>query len=97
MIAFIGDGQSVKPYRLFGFDTYTAENPEEAEEALKKISRSDAEAVFMTEDLFEDAGGVARGLGIHAVAVPAAGGVKGTGGKYIRDVLRKALGTEIAD
>ncbi len=97
MIAFIGDGQSVKPYRLFGFDTYTAENPEEAKEALEKISRSGAEAVFMTEYLFEGAGEAARALGIHAVAVPAAGGVKGTGGKYIRDVLRKALGTEIAD
>ncbi len=97
MIVFIGDRQSVKPYRLFGFHTYAAENPEEAKEALEQISPAETEAVFMTEDLFEAAGGAARERGLHAVAVPAAGGSRGSGGKYIRDILRKALGTEITD
>ena len=95
MIVFIGDGESVKPYRLFGFHTYTAGTPEEAGEALEQISPAEAEAVFMTEELFEAAGAAARERGIHAVAVPAAGGSRGTGGRYIRDILRKALGTDV--
>ncbi len=97
MIVFIGDARSVKPYRLFGFKTYSAENGEEAKKALEEISASHAEAVFMTEELFESARDSARELGIHAVAVPGAGGGRGTGGQYIREALRKALGTDISD
>ena len=97
MIAFIGDARSVKPYRLFGFNTYTAENPAEAEKALEEIASSGAEAVFMTEEVFEAARGSAKELGIHAVAVPGAEGSRGTGAKYIRETLRKALGTDIPE
>lgn len=97
MIVFIGDARSVKPYRLFGFKTYTAENGEGAKKALEEIAASHPEAVFMTEDLLEAARDFARELGIHAVAVPGAGGSRGTGGKYIRETLRKALGTDISD
>lgn len=97
MIVFVGDTRSVKPYKLFGFKTYTAENGEDARKALEEISASHAEAVFMTEELFESARDAAEELGIHAVAVPGAGGSGGTGGKYIRETLRKALGTDISD
>ncbi len=95
MIVFIGDSDSIKPYRLFGFTALAAGTVEEAKKLLEEISRTAPEAVFMTEELFEQTGAFARQLGIHAVAVPAAAGGKGTGGAYIKEILKKALGTDI--
>jgi vacuolar-type H+-ATPase subunit F/Vma7 len=92
MIVFIGDSESVKPYRLFGFKTYTAETGAEAEEILRKLP-GEASAVFITEELFSP-GGFADSAGIRPVAVPGLKGGAGAGAAHIKDMLRKALGTE---
>ncbi len=97
MILFIGDEKSARPYRLFGIDTRVAETPEEAEDVLREISAGTTAAVFMTEDLFDKAGGFARSIGMHVVAVPGVRGKTGNAGKHIREMLQKALGTEIKE
>lgn len=93
MIIFIGDKESAKPYRLFGFETYEAETPEEAAAALEKIPEG-ASAVFVAEDVFPGTGETLRGPGLRPVAVPGAKGGTGAGSAHITEMLKKALGTD---
>ncbi len=95
MIIFIGDEESAKPYDLLGFTCYRADTPEKAREILYGIDAADAEAVFITEDLFSRLEEFISALDFRIVAVPGISGGKGAGADYMKRILRKALGTEI--
>lgn len=85
-IAVVGDKKTMLPFKAFGVSTFEAKSPAEAEELLASITQF--EVVFVMEELVEGK------LPPNVTLIPGIKGNIGRGERILKDIIRRATGTE---
>ncbi len=96
MIAIIGDRESILPFKAFGIAGFEAGKPSEAEKILVSIEPDKYEIVFMTEELMQGLKKTEIVSAVNVVAIPGRKGGSGYGREILRELIKKATGTETA-
>lgn len=97
-IAVIGDKDSVLAFKAVGVETFSANNPFEANDLLKKL-KDDYAVIFITEEIAAQIEDTLNKLKTHAypavIPIPGSLGSNGFGLKGIRRDVEKAIGADI--
>lgn len=98
-IGVIGDRDSILGFGILGVTPFVAENPREAEEALRKAAGEGYACIFLTEELAADMGEILdeyRGRPDLAILlIPGNTGRVGLGTSMLREAVEKAVGKDI--
>ena len=86
MIAMIGDKKSGLLFKAFGIAAFEANNPSEAQKILDSITQYNV--VFVTEGLIETE------IPPNVTVIPGIKGSIGYGESFLRNLIKKATGTE---
>ncbi len=89
MIAIIGDKKSILPFKAFGISTYEAKNEAEAQKILDSIR--EYKVVFVTEELMKTE------PPSNVTLIPGRKGSLGYGKLILRNIIKRATGTEVSD
>ena len=97
-MAIIGDGDSVLAFTAGGVDAYTATNPEQAENLIKKLAKT-YQVIFITDVLAKQIDEVIQRYLSSTypiiLSVPSKDGSNGYGMDKIKSAMEKALGVDI--
>lgn len=98
-VAVLGDRRSVIGYRGLGLDTFEAAGSAAAREAWPQIISASYDVIFLTEDIYEGIADLVLELSEQATpavaVIPGARGGTGVGGRKIRRIVEKAIGTDV--
>ena len=89
MIAVIGDRTSILPFKAFGISTFEAKDADSAQKILDSIR--EYKVVFITEELVKGAPPP------NVTLIPGRKGSLGYGKLILRNIIKKATGTEVPD
>lgn len=99
-IAIIGDKDTIWPFKAFGFITYPMKDILDANNTLKDMLHKEYSIIFVTEDVFAQCEcqiQEIQSLPLPAIVIlPNNQGSQGIGRKRLQQILRKAVGSEIA-
>ena len=97
-IAVVGNKDIILAFKAIGMDVYSAENTDEGENIIKKISKEYA-VIFLTEDIargMEDTLSKYKSKPYPAIIpIPSHEGSTGYGMDSIKKDVEKAVGTDI--
>lgn len=97
-MAIIGDGDSVLAFKAVGIDAYGVENAAEAEDLIKKLSKTHR-IIFVTDALAKDIDEVISKYNAAAypiiLPVPSKTGGNGYGIERLKKQTERALGVDI--
>lgn len=98
-IAFIGDRDTVWPFRGLGGEVFFSDEHESPARLVADAVRSEFKIIFVTEDVYEAARESIEALQEQAVptfaVIPSVTGSRGTAMEMIRDSARRAMGVEL--
>ncbi len=98
-IAAVGDAASVLVFRAAGVETVFAENPAEAERAVRALAAEGCRVIFVTERLLEQLPDLAahyrRTAYPAVISIPGRDGPTGYGAGKIAENMEKAIGTSL--
>jgi len=89
VIAIIGDKKSILPFKAFGISTFEAKDKAEAKKILD--STREYEVVFITEELIQTEAPP------NVTVIPGRKGSLGYGKLILRNIIKRATGTEVSD
>lgn len=89
MIGIIGDRKTILPFKAFGISTFEAEDSESAQKILDSIR--DYKVVFITEELIKGE------PPSNVTVIPGRKGSLGYGKLILKNVIKRATGTEVPD
>ena len=97
-IAFIGDRDSVWPFKALGTDVFFCDENDSPRRLVAEVLSGGFQVVFVTEDVYEDARDeidAVNELALPTVTViPSVKGSRGIAMQVIRDSVRRAMGAE---
>lgn len=98
-IAFIGDRDTVWPFKAFGTDVFFSDEHESPTRLVAEVSQRNFKIIFVTEDVYE---GARAGIDAFAEAstpvfaiIPSVRGGRGVAAQLVRDSVRRAMGAEL--
>ena len=100
-IAVIGDGETVLPYKAFGFATFASEAKDSGSIIRELISCDEYSVIFITEEHAEAQGDVLRELKVSertfpiVIEIPGISGSRGHGRDRIKRIVERAVGADI--
>jgi vacuolar-type H+-ATPase subunit F/Vma7 len=86
-VCIVGDRKSILPFKAFGISTFEAKNSVDAQEILDSIKQK--RIVFITEELIEGE------PPSNVTVIPGRKGSLGYGKSILKNVIKKATGTEV--
>ncbi len=97
-IAFIGDRDTVWPFKALGCDVFFAEGPESAPGLIADAVKREFKIIFVTEEVRESAQEKIDAYAEQATptftVIPSVKGSRGVAMQIIRESVRKAMGAE---
>ncbi len=100
-IAIIGEENFIYGFRGLGIDVFAVENPQAAQQVLEELVENQYPIIYITEtyaqefmELIEQLNKVSSS---SIVIIPGAGIDKNLGEQRLKDIIRKAIGTEMLD
>ena len=97
-IAFIGDRNTVWPFKAFGVDLFFADEQESMSHIFSEIAQRQFTIVFVTEEIYEEMRERIDALAEESTptftVIPSQKGNRGTALQMIRDSVRRAMGAE---
>lgn len=98
-LAIIGDSTSVLGFKPIGVDAYSLDDPSDIGEVWESVMAADYAIVFMTEPVFEAALPLIKEIEERPtpaiLAIPSTAGSTGSGRRYIKDLMERAIGAGI--
>ena len=95
MIAIIGDRESVLPFKAFGVSAFEVQHPSEAQEVLAQMAPDEYTIVFVTEELMQGLTELQVETTLNITVIPGQRGSLGYGRLLLRELIKKATGTEV--
>ncbi len=97
-IAFIGDRDTVWPFRALGCDVFFSDESESTPRLVSEVVRREFKLVFVTEEAHESAmeeiGALTEQATPTFAVIPSVKGARGVAMQMIRDSVRRAMGAE---
>ncbi|GFP37971.1 V/A-type H+/Na+-transporting ATPase subunit F [Candidatus Hakubella thermalkaliphila] len=98
-VAMVGDRASVQGFKALGLDVFPLDDINRARQVWNRINPKDYGVIIVTESVFERirdlAEGLKEGLKPVVLVVPSATGPVGLINEEIRNMMKKAVGTDI--
>jgi vacuolar-type H+-ATPase subunit F/Vma7 len=97
-IAFIGDRDTIWPFKAFGADVFFADEHASLPRLVAEVSQMQFKIIFVTEDVYESAreridGFIEESTPTFSI-IPSVKGSRGIAARMIRDSVRRAMGAE---
>jgi V/A-type H+-transporting ATPase subunit F len=97
-VAFIGDRDTVWPFKALGNAVFFSDEHESLSDLVTDVSRRQFSIIFVTEEVYESTQDIIEMLSDLAVptfaVLPSVKGRRGIAMQLIRDSVRKAMGAE---
>ena len=97
-IAFIGDRDTVWPFKAFGAGVFFSDEHESVPRLVAGVSQMDFKIIFVTEEVYESARAGIDGFAEESTPVftiiPSVKGSRGVATQRVRDSVRRAMGAE---
>jgi len=98
-VAMVGDRVSVQGFKALGLDVFPLDDINTARQVWNRINLKDYGLIIVTESVFERvkdlAEGLKEGLKPIVLVVPSTTGAVGVIEKEMRNMMKKAIGTDI--
>ncbi len=98
-IAFIGERDTVWPFKAFGVEVFFSDENETLARLLSGVLQKQFKLIFVTEDVYESLREKVDGFAEESTPtftiIPSVQGSRGIALQMIRDAMRRAMGTEL--
>jgi V/A-type H+-transporting ATPase subunit F len=97
-IAFIGDRDTVWPFKSLGADVFFSDEHESVPRLVQEVSQGDFSVIFVTEDVYDEAKDridkFFEAPRPTFAIIPSLKGGRGVAAQIIRNSVRRAMGAE---